>query len=225
MELIEAILSRHSVRAYKPKPVPQRILKELLETCIRAPYWDNTQPWEFTVAGGKVMDELRKAVVQKSVEEAPTTSDIPSPTFSGRCQERSRESGRRLFEVLGIAREDTEKRRQWRLTGSRFFDAPNVIIFYIDRSLGVYSIMDVGILMQTIMLAAQNYGLGTCSMFRAVRWPEELRRILNIPESKLIVCGVAIGYPDMDAPQNRFRSGRDPLEAFVDWRGITEDDT
>ncbi len=222
MELIEAILSRYSVRAYKPEPVPLGILKELLETCLRAPSWANTQSWEFTVVGGKVMDELRKAVVEKAAAEAATTSDIAPPIFTGRCLERRREDGFQLYGVLGIGREDREKRRQWELTGSRFFGAPNAIIFYTDKSLGIYPVLDVGILMQTIMLAAQNYGLGTCAMFRAVRFPEELRRILSIPESKLIICGMAIGYPDTDAPQNNFRTARDPLDSFVTWYGFDE---
>ena len=223
MELIEAILSRYSVRAYKPAPVPKEILQELLKICIRAPSWNNTQPWEFAIVGGKVMDELKQALSQKVAAETPPDSDIPAPTFTGRYLERGRENARELFGVLGIVREDREKRRQWRLAGSRLYDAPNAIILYIDKSLTTWSIMDAGIVMQTIMLAAQNYGLGTCPQYQAVMYPEELRRILNIPESKLIVCGLAIGYPDTNAPPNRFRSARDPLEAFVTWYGIDGD--
>lgn len=222
MDLVEAIRCRKSIRAYKPVPVPNKILSELLDTCIRAPSFANTQPWEFAIIGGKVLDELKRALVHKAEEDAPRDPDIPDPTFAGRYLERRRENGRQLFEVLGIAREDREKRHQWSLTGSRFFDAPNAIIIYIDKSLGAWSILDVGIVMQTIMLAAQNYGLGTCAQYRAVIYPEELRRVLNIPESKLIVCGLAIGYPDMDAPQNWFQSTRDPLDAFVTCHGINE---
>ncbi len=221
MDLIEAIRSRKSIRAYKPDPIPRKILAELLETSIRAPSWGNTQPWEFAVIGGKVMEELKQALVQKAEEDTPENSDIPPPTFAGRYLERRRENGRQLFEVLGIDRADREKRRQWYLTGINFFGAPNAIIIYIDKSLGTWSILDTGIVMQTIMLAAWSYGLGTCALYRAVMYPDELRRILNIPESKLIVCGLTIGYPDMDAPQNRFRSTRDPLDTFVTWHGIS----
>ncbi len=222
MELIEAIRSRYSVRAFKPDPVPRRILQELLEVSLRAPSWANTQPWECTVVGGEVMAELKKALVEKALSEAPTTSDLKPPIFSGRYLERSQEFGRRLFEVLGIGREDAKKRQEWALTGSRFFGAPNGIIVYIDRSLTAWSILDAGLFMQTLMLAAQNYGLGTCPMFRVVRHAADLRRILGIPESKLILCGLAIGYPDTDAPQNKFRTSRDPLETFVTWRGVSQ---
>ncbi len=223
MKLIEAITSRKSIRAYKPTPVPKVMLAELLESCLRAPSWANTQPWEFAVVGGKVMDELKLALVQKAEADTPANPDIPAPAFDGRYLERIRENGRQLYGVLGIAREDKEKRRQWSLTGSRFFGAPNAIIVYIDRTLGAWSILDAGIVMQTIMLAAQSYGLGTCALYRSVIYPEELRRILNIPESKLIVCGLSIGYPDMDAPQNNFRSTRDPLETSVTWHGFNGD--
>jgi len=220
VELIEAITSRKSIRAYKPTPVPKAILAELLESCIRAPSFANTQPWEFAVVGGKVMDELRLALGQKAEADTPSNPDIAAPTFDGRYLERMRENGRQLYGALGIAREDRERRRQWSITGSRFFSAPNAIIVYIDKTLGAWSILDVGIVMQTIMLAAQSYGLGTCALYRAVIYPEEVRRILNIPESKLFVCGLAIGYPDMDAPQNNYRSTRDPLESVVTWHGF-----
>jgi nitroreductase len=225
MDLNEAIRFRKSIRAYKSDPVPKKILAELLETCLRAPSWGNTQPWEFAVVGGKVMDELKRALVQKAEEDMPENPDIPAPAFADRYLERRKENGRQLFEVLGIAREDREKRRQWYLTGINFFGAPNAIIIYIDKSLGAWSILDTGIVMQTIMLAAPSYGLGTCALYRGIVYPDELRRILKIPESKLIVCALTIGYPDMDAPQNRFWSTRDPLNEFVTWHGIEEDNT
>ena len=225
MELMKAITSRKSIRAYKPTPVPKAILAQLLGNCLRAPSFGNTQPWEFAIAGGKVMNELKQTLVQKAEADAPANPGIPTPNFAGRLLARRRENGKQLFGVLGIAREDREKRHQWYLIGSMFFNAPNAIIIYIDKTLGAWSILDAGIILQTIMLAAQNYGLGTCALYQTVIYPEELRRILNIPESKLIVCGLAIGYPDTDALQNKFWSTRDPLESFVTWRGFDGDST
>ena len=222
MEITEAILSRTSIRAYKPDPIPKEVLKELLEISIHAPSGENNQPWEFAIVGGKVMDKLKQVLSQKRAAGVPTSLDIGAPNRTGKYLERARENGRQLFGVLGITREDKESREQWRLYGTRFFDAPNSIIIYIDRALGTTAILDIGIIIQTIMLAAQSYGLGTCAQYQVVAYPREMGRILNIPESKLIVCGLSIGYPEMEVPQNKFRSLREPLEALAVWHGFDD---
>jgi len=220
MELLEAIRTRNSVRAFRPDPVPRKVLEELLETCIRAPSWANSQPWEFAILGGKAMEELKKKMVAKAEAEVPPNPDLPRPNFGSAWEERSRQNGRRLFEVLGIGRDDARKRLEWSVRQVQSFGAPNGIIFYLDRSLGSYSILDTGNLMTTIMLAAQAYGLGTCPQAALVRYPDVLREVLKIPETKCIVCGMAIGYPDPQAPVNKFRSHREPLSTFATWHGF-----
>lgn len=220
MNVIEAIKARKSVRAFKPTPVPKEILRELLETSLRAPSWANTQPWEFAVLGGKVVEEVRKALVEKAAAGVASYSEIPYPEFTSPWIDSRKDNGKRLFEVLGIEREDQEKRRWWSLQGPGLFGAPNAIVFYLDKSLASWSILDLGLLMENIMLAAQHYGLGTCPQAALVRYPDVLRRILNIPDSKRIIVGISIGYPDWDAPVNKFRSERQPLQAFARWHGF-----
>lgn len=220
MEVMEAIRSRRSTRAYKPDPVPREVLEELLEACIRAPSWGNSQPWEFAVLGGKVIEEVKKKFLAKAEAEVPPNPDIPWPSFSPPWDERRRQNGRRLFELLGIGREDARKRLEWSNSMLRFFGAPNGIIFYLDRSLTTWAILDVGNLMANIMLGAQAYGLGTCPEAAVARYPDVLREVLKIPETKYIVCGMAIGYPDPAAPVNKFRSHREPLAAYATWHGF-----
>ncbi len=220
MEVLEAIRERRSIRAFKSDPVPKEVLRELLDICLRAPSWANTQPWEFVIIGGKVMEELKQILVVKRSDGVESNPDIPWPAFPDLYRERSRQLGFRLYETLGIAREDKQKRREHSLSMARFFGAPNGIIFYIDRALGSYSMFDVGILIQTIMLAALSYGLGTCCEAEVVQYADELRRLLGISESKLIVCGMAIGYPDTDALAYRFWSSREPLDTFATWHGL-----
>lgn len=220
MDLIETIKSRKSIRAYKPIPVPQEILRELMEVSLCAPSFANTQPWEFTVVGGKVLDQLREAMVDKAASGARPNFEIPWPSFPELYRNRSRELGFSLYAALGIAREDREGRKEWELQGLRFFNAPNAIIFYIDKALNAWSILDLGLLMQTVMLAAQHCGLGTCLQAAVVGYPEIIRKVLNIPESKLIVVGMSIGYPDWEHKATKFRSNREPLEKFATWMGI-----
>ncbi len=220
MDVLEAIRNRKSIRAYKPDPVPKEVLRELIEVSLRAPSYENSQPWEFTIVGGEVMEKLKSALVEKlSSGEAPHP-DIPLARLPEIYRERGRQLGRTIFQILGIAREDRERRFLWNLEMMKFFNAPNGIIIYVDRSLGPWSLVDVGIVLQTIMLAALGYGLGTCPEAAVVQYPEVLRDMLNIPESKQIICGIAIGYPDWDAPINNFRSNREPVDRLVTWQGI-----
>ena len=131
MEVIEAIKSRKSIRGYKPTPVPREILAEILEIATRAPSGKNTQPWEFTVLGGKVLDNFKEALQEQFL----TGPDFSKKIYTGVYKERHRELGIRLYQLMGIAREDKEKRDQWTLQNLRAFDAPNIIIISMDEEI------------------------------------------------------------------------------------------
>jgi len=226
MDITEAIRSRKSIRAFKPDLVPQAILKEILELALRAPSWANTQPWEFIVASGKPLEEIKQAYINKAAE--PAHPDLAAPRgFPEPYNSRRRPVGIKLFEAKGIAREDREARRQWYAQGLRLFGAPCVIYILIDRAfyfqgeaLNVWPVFDCGAVAENIMLLATKYQLGTIPEIQAVLYPEVLRKALAIPESKLIVLGIAIGYPDWDDPVNKFRSDREPLDKVTTWHGF-----
>lgn len=220
MDVIDAIKARHSVRAYKPEPVPKDILAALMEVALRAPSWANTQTWEFAIVGGDIMQELKQSLGAKASAQDERYPDIPRPEWPSPYRERGRENGIRLYQLLGITREDTERQLQWFVDMYRFFDAPNGIIVYTARELSVWALLNVGLIVQTIGLAALNYGLGTTILAAGVSYPDEVRRMLNIPESKQLVIAMAIGYPDLEAEVNRFCSNREPLETMVTWHGF-----
>lgn len=226
MDIAEAISQRKSIRAFRPDAVSQDVLKEIMELALRAPSWANTQSWEFAIVGGSKLEEIRRAYIEKA-EELPNP-DLAFPReFPEPFDSRRRAVGRKLFEILGIGREDREKRRWWYLQGLRLFEAPSVIYIYIDRSfysqgdsLNVWPIFDCGLIAENIMLLATKFGLGTIPEIQAVVYPNVLRKILGIPDSKLIVLGIAIGCPDWDAPVNQFRSQREPLDSVAKWFGF-----
>jgi len=226
MDMADAINHRKSIRAFKPEAVPQEILKEIVELALRAPSWANTQPWELAIVSGSKLEEIRRAYIEKA-EELPNP-DLAFPReFPEPFDTRRRAVGRKLFEILGIGREDREKRRWWYLQGLRLFEAPSVIYIYIDRSfylqgdsLNVWPIFDCGLMAENIMLLATKFGLGTTPQIQAVVYPDVLRKMLGIPDSKLIVLGIAIGYPDWDAPINQLRSEREPLDSIARWFGF-----
>jgi nitroreductase len=220
MDVIEAIKSRKSVRAFKTEPVPREVLQAIMEAVLRAPSWANTQPWEFAILGGEAMEKVRTAVADKAGSGDTPNLDIPSPNFEGPYRERMQSTVGRLFQDMGIAREDKEARQNWMLAMTRLFDAPNAIIVYMDASLGEWSLVDIGLAVESLMLAAWHYGVGTCPEAAVVQYPGVLRGLLKIPESKRIILGLAVGYPDLSSPAMKLRSEREPLEALVVWHGF-----
>ena len=222
MDVIEGIKSRKSIRAYKADPVPREVLEKALEVARWAASADDSQPWEVAIISGKPLSELRRILEEKIgvMEEFRPDIPFPFPNYPQFYTDRCKANGKRLFECLGIPRGDMEKRLQWTKQMIRFFDAPVGLILYVERALGNYAILDAGMFLQNFMLACNKYGLGTCVEMGVVFYPEVLRGMLNIPESKLIICGLAIGYPDENAPVNRFRSLREPIESFANWHGF-----
>lgn len=220
MDVIKAIESRYTVRAFKPVPVSKELLEELIQSALRAPSWANTQTWEFAIVGGEVMEELRKILVAKALAQEERTPDIPQPKWPPPHHERSRENGLRLYQLLGITREDKEKQLQWFVQMYSFFGAPNCIIVYTDKGLSEWALFNVGLIVQNIALAALKYGLGTAILAAGVGFPDEVRQLLNIPESKQLVISIAIGYPDLQDKVNEFRSNRVPLDAISTWYGF-----
>ena len=220
MDIIEAIRSRKSIRGYKAEPIPKEVIEEILEIASRAPSGMNTQPWEFTVVAGDVLDAIRKANLEKLTSGETPGMEVPRGGYQDIYRERQVALGIQLFQLMGIDREDREKRTQWTMKGFRFFDAPAVIIISSDKSLGDAAQFDLGAVSQTIALAALNYGLGTCIQGQGIMYPDVIRELSGIPESKRISICLTIGYPDWDFPANKVHSEREPIENVTTWCGI-----
>jgi nitroreductase len=230
MNILEAIRSRRSIRSFKPTPVSKRILEEVLDNSRWAPSGSNTQPWEFAVLGGKVMEEANVRLAQKVKTEWDTDRltfktfipDIPFPEFPEPYRQRAINVRNRIdsHQFPPGTPDLDEKRTTYLLYGGRFYGAPNAIIVYTERSICPKAILDIGLLSQTIALAALAYDLGTCLMTTPVAWPEIMRELLGIPESKLIALAIAIGYPETEAKVNNFERTREPLEVLTHWHGF-----
>ncbi len=221
MEIVEAVRSRKSIRGYKPDPVPQKVLKEILEIASRAPSSMNTQPWEITVITGQALENIKQGNIEMLKSGAAPTPEVPTPPAEDKYRQRQVELGIEIFRLMGIAREDKEKRTKWMQRGFRFFDAPVGLILSIDKSLdkSPHSLVGVGSFIQTICLVALNYGLSTCIGGQAVMFPGVVRKFTGIPESRRIIIAIALGYPDWDFPANKLESKREPVENTTTWYG------
>lgn len=224
MELLDAIKSRKSVRAFKSDPVPTETIKKILEIACRAPSSVNSQPWEFFVVKGATLDKLKTVGGEKLLQGNKPNPDVPLPDpekgdmgLPGIYRKRQVVLGVTMFKILGIAKGDQQAIMDYWATMYRFFDAPAVIIICIDKMLELltYPLMDIGALIQTIALTAQEFDLGTCIMRAIVDFPEQVREVVGIPDSKNIVIGMTIGYPDWDHPINSFQTERENLENLL----------
>lgn len=222
MELKEAIKTRRSVRGYKTDPVPKEILAEIIEISLRAPSAMNVQPWEITVVTGKALDEIRKGNIEMlSSGEMPVSDFGHSKPYEGVYKERQRSLGFGLYNLLGITREDKQKKMEWTMKGFRSFDAPASIILSADESLETrMAASDIGGIVQTICLVALEYGLDTCINGQGIMFPDVVRKVTGMPESKKMFISIAIGYSDEEHLANKLISDRESVENIVNWVGF-----
>ena len=221
MDIVEAIRSRKSIRGFRPDPVPKEVLRDILDIATRAPSAMNTQPWEITVVAGEVLDKIREGSVKGLVSGATPYGGSEGRPYEGVYRQRQVDLAIQIFQLMGIAREDREKRAEWMQRGLRFFDAPAGIILSVDSSLDQRTaLIDIGIITQTICLAALDYGLGTCIHDQGIMFPDVVRAAAGISESKRLTMCIAIGYPDWDFPANKLESKREPVDGVTAWHGL-----
>jgi nitroreductase len=222
MDIVEALETRMSVRCFKPDPVPKEVLSEILQMAGRSPSAVNSQPWEFFVLTGDVLENVKRGNIEKSRSGAAARPEHVVMGWPPDSVYRRRQVAlaKQLFQLMEISKEDKEKKRQWMERGFRFFDAPAAIIIVIDRSISEKGpLLDIGSVMQSICLGALSRDLGTCIEDQGVMYPDVLRECAGIPGSKQIIISIAIGYPDWDFPANKLKTPREPVDSITTWCG------
>ena len=212
MELEQALHERRSIRAFRPDPVPEAIIREVLETARWSPSWGNTQAWHVHVACGATLAALKSAAQSPASGEAPAGPDFRMPReWPPHLAARTRE----LFEMRGAL---TAAQGEGAPTPADFYGAPCVLYFTTERDVeSDYLLFDAGLLVQSVCLAAHDRGLGTCIMAMAVRDPDTLRQVLPGAAQQRFVIGVALGYPAADAPINSFGRSRLAVDELATW--------
>lgn len=219
MELAAAIKGRRSIRKFASQDVSKSIITEVLEAARWSPSWGNTQPWSLYVLTGKTLARFKEMNLKQTLEGAAIASDVPMLTnWPDAMKARYGQLGKIVLSAQGIKRDDKEGRDKYYQNMISVFDAPCLILACISRdNLVEYQMLDVGIIAQTICLAAYGKGLGTCLLAAAARYPAEIRKIAAIPADHKIVVGIALGYPDGSFPLNNFERERAALNEFVHW--------
>ncbi len=221
-----AITSRMSVRAFKSQPVDKSVLAHLLEVASRSPSGTNTQPWKVYVLQGASRDSLVAQVcaAHDAVRADPALGaqyveeyDYYPEKWVSPYIDRRRENGWGLYGLLGIGKGDKDQMHAQHQRNYRFFDAPVGLMFTMDRVMGRGSLVDYGMFMQSIMVAARGHGLSTCPQAAWNGFAKIILPHIGAGPDEMLVCGMALGYADETAPVNRFHTPRVPVQDFTTW--------
>ena len=218
MDAIECIKTRMSIRAFKPEPVPRELIMEVIEAARWSPSYKNSQPWEVMVLSGEKKEALSRFLIELLEQGEEPCPDIPAPqSWPPAEQARIDDLFRKRREATGIDLAAPEMVIKAKKANFRFYNAPHGIFLYQDDSLSQWSLFDLGIFAQSLMLAAHARGLGTVPQAFAVDYARQTKEFLGIPGNKRLVLGMSIGYPDTDSPANQLRTDRAPAEEIVTW--------
>jgi len=219
----EVVLGRRSIRGYKPDAVPESLIKEVLALAMRSPSSMNTQPWNFTVVTGEVLDRIRKGNTERNLAGIPHSREfrIGSP-FAGQHRDRQVGVAKQLFAAMDISREDTEKRQDWVLRGFRQFDAPVCIIITYDAVLADSddTAFDCGAVTTALVNAAWSRGLGAVINSQGIMQSPVVREHANISDDQVIMKAVALGWPDDSFPANAVVSERKSVDEASTFLGF-----
>jgi nitroreductase len=222
----EAIDTRMSARAFTQQAVPRELLTELLALAARAPSGTNTQPWKVYVLQGKSRDSLVDKVCaahdevrahpEKAADYREAYDYYPEKWVSPFI-DRRRENGWSLYGLLGITKGDKDKMHAQHQRNYRFFDAPVGLMFTLDKVMGRGSLVDYGMFLQTLMLAARGMGLHTCPQAAWNGFANIILPHIGAEENEMLICGMALGYADDKDIVNTFRTPREPVASFTRW--------
>ncbi len=219
LSIIDAMIDRKAIRAFKNDPVPPPTIEAILDAARWAPSGVNSQPWQVCVVTGAIKDQLTQRLIDARERTLPSNPDYQYYPLHWVEPYRGRriETGKALYEALGIEKSDKTRQKQAWADNYRFFGAPVGLFFLLDVGMEKGSWLDMGMFIQNVMLAARQHGLETCPQASLAEYPDIVREILGLPNSLDLVCGMALGYADMAHPVNNYRLKRVAVKDFTRW--------
>jgi nitroreductase len=224
--LIDAINTRMSARAFTQQAVPREVLESLLQLSARAPSGTNTQPWKVYVLQGQSRNTLVEKVcaAHDAIRANPEVAaeyreeyDYYPEKWVSPFIDRRRENGWSLYGLLGIGKGDKDAMHAQHQRNYKFFDAPVGLMFTLDKVMGRGSLVDYGMFLQNIMLAARAHGLHTCPQAAWNGFAKIILPHIGAQDNEMLVCGMALGYADESDKVNTFHTPRVPASEFTHW--------
>ncbi|MEL6372510.1 MAG: nitroreductase [Pseudomonadota bacterium] len=214
--VLEAIRGRKSVRRFLSDPVEQETIRRILSDAARAASGTNSQPWKVYVATGAARERVCDAVIAAAKAGETTQEYAYAPErWWEPFQSRRRKVGYDLYALMGIARDDKAGRFAQVLRNFELFGAPVGLFFTMDKRWVYGSWIDLGLYMQSVMLAARGYGLETCPQAAWLHHGRQVHDALAIPDDEVLISGMALGYADWSAKENSLRTERADVDEFT----------
>jgi len=190
-------------------------MEKVLEDAVCAPSAINMQPWEFTMVMGEERLRLSRALMksyqERKISCAPGNVS-PLPQTAQQRRIKSFEGMMPLLQEMGVNMDTFVNE------GSlNFYHAPAAAILTFNHAFSQTRLLDMGIAAAYFLLSAHEHGLATCPIGLICAYEDTIKEVLNIREANDVALGIAVGYPDEEAPINRFKSPRDEMSTFVRW--------
>jgi nitroreductase len=220
MSVSEAVLSRRSIRVFKPDAVPQDVLHRVMDKARWAPSGCNFQPWEATILTGEPLAQLQQKMLVSPMQD-PIEYSWSQPEAIPECKARLQQVGASMYQAMGIGRSDADARDDFVKNNVMSFGAPAVLLCYFDRRMGSPQWSDVGMWLQTIMLLLREEGLDSCPQEFLAMHARLIKEFIGVSdETHIFFCGIAIGYRVEDTAVNTFERQREPVEGNVRFLGF-----
>lgn len=217
MNIEDALRQRRSVRAFHHTNVEPEKIKAILAAASHSPSGANMQPWQVAVVTGETKKELQSMIEESFRSEEGRNADYQyyPATWKNPYKRRRVHCGRQMYNALDIQRKDKQQRFEQWAANYRSFDAPVMLLFFLDASMEAGSFLDCGMFLQSIMLSALEHGLSTCTQASLSEYPQIIKETLGYPQDSTLVCGMALGYEDTSAAINSYRTPREEVESFT----------
>lgn len=223
MEAFAAIEARQCKRAYLDEPVPAALLADVLRSAAHAPSTRNGQPWRVEVAAGECRRRLAARLLAEFDRGTPTRPDYPNRTAADdpAIAARVADASRGVLLAKGYRNPDELARREHLRDNMDFYGAPVELVFHLAAPAPAGWFLETGFFLQNVMLGLVAAGLGSCPQFSVAGYPDAIREVLGLGPDRIVVCGLAVGYPDESAAVNAYRPDRAELDEYVRWHGQT----
>ncbi len=217
MNTEDALRQRRSVRAFLNKKVEPEKIKAILTAASHTPSGANMQPWQVAVVTGSSKQKLQSKIEDSFRNEESRKGDFQyyPLTWKNPYKRRRVNCGRQMYNALDIQRKEKQKRFEQWTANYRSFDAPVMLLFFLDSTMQTGAFLDCGMFLQSIMLSAMEYGLSTCTQASLSEFPKIIKESLGYPQDSTLVCGMALGYEDTSAAINSYRTPREEVESFT----------
>jgi nitroreductase len=219
MKLFEILKQRKAVRAYLDKPVEKEKINAILNAARHAPSGVNTQPWQVAVVTGNAKQTLQSKIETafRAGNKGKADYEYYPTQWIEPYKSRRKDCGLLMYQTLKIERADTQRQIEQWASNYRSFDAPVMLLFFMDEHMQTGSYMDYGMFLQSVMLAAVDLGLATCPQASLADYPEIIKSELGYSDNRVLLCGMSLGYEDKTALVNSYRTTREDVASFTDY--------